>query len=344
MTSKRLILRLSSLGDVILATSALEAIQASQSTEQSTDWVISKDYSELLRNHPKINQLLEFDRSLGLKGWIRFCRTLWESQYNEIYDLHGSLRTKVMKILFRGWSLTEGRHFPKWKSISKGRLRLYCYFLLKGLWPKSLRPTPWVVKFSRRVGGTGREKPDLTHLIQNQTLPPELIDASKNTEGKYLCVMPSSRWDGKKWPVENYLQVLKKFPYLPVILGSKSDKESIHLVEKLQRLGIPYFSGVGKWGLTQTASILKNSVGYLGGDTGLAHLAESVGASATVIFGPTQPDMGFGPWRKNSRSIGMSLWCRPCGKDGRSCFRIKQRHLCLKALSAETVLKNLGDL
>ena len=165
----------------------------------------------------------------------------------------------------------------------------------------------------------------------------------KNTKGvdTYLCVMPSSRWDGKKWPVENYFELLKTVKYLPVILGSKNDPESLELVAKLSNAGIDYFSGVGIWSLAQTARVLSSSLGYLGGDTGLAHLAEAVGVPAKIVFGPTAPDMGFGPWMKGSSSIGLSLWCR-IGKDGRACFRVTQRYCCLKDLSVTAVLEKIN--
>jgi heptosyltransferase-2 len=73
----------------------------------------------------------------------------------------------------------------------------------------------------------------------------------------------------------------------------------------------------------------------------LAHLAEALGTPAKVIFGPTTPDLGFGPWKKESQSIGYSLWCRPCGKDGRYCIQWTKRYRCLKELSPEVVFDQI---
>jgi ADP-heptose:LPS heptosyltransferase len=155
--------------------------------------------------------------------------------------------------------------------------------------------------------------------------------------------MPSTKWDGKKWSVKNYVQVLVNRQYFPVVLGSHTDAESRELCKALATAGIPYFSGVGKWNLTQTASVLAFSKGYFGSDTGLAHLAEAVGVPAHIVFGPTTPEMGFAPWRSDSLAIGKSLLCRPCSKDGRVCFRILNRYSCLKDLSAQTVLEQLDS-
>ena len=113
----------------------------------------------------------------------------------------------------------------------------------------------------------------------------------------------------------HYVRLLEKARVFPIILGSPSDAVSFELVQALSRAGVPHLSGVGKWDLAQVARVLSKSKAYLGGDTGLAHLAEAVGVPAWVIFGPTVPEMGFGPWRKESRSFGSSLGCRPCGSE-----------------------------
>src|SRR4051794_25384951 len=91
-TSKYLILRLSSLGDVILASSALEVFVPGQ----KVDWVIAKEFKDVLEGHPKLNTLIQFDRQSGFNGWIHLCRKLWQSQYTDVFDLHKSLRTSVV--------------------------------------------------------------------------------------------------------------------------------------------------------------------------------------------------------------------------------------------------------
>jgi ADP-heptose:LPS heptosyltransferase len=342
MVNSRFILRLSSLGDVILASSALEALTSSKEFKaEKFDWAITKGYSELLYGHPKIHQIYEFDRQTGLRGWIEFCHETWNRHYAEILDLHGSLRTQVMRMLFFYWGCLQPQFKPRWKTISKQRFRLYGYFIFKNFWPKALRPSPWVERYTQLAGGTGKERPNLEHLLKQATLPLDLLAEFQKQTAPLICIMPASKWNGKKWPVKNYVELLKTAGYFPVVLGDKTDIASKNLCDLLKAAKIPHFSGVGKWNLAQTACIFTISNGYLGSDTGLAHLAEAVGVSAQVISGPTTPDMGFAPWRRESLSIGKSMGCRPCGKDGRYCFRVLNRYACLKDLSAQTVLAKL---
>ena len=338
---QRLILRLSSLGDLILATSALEALPSGE----KCDWLTSKEYREFLQTHPKINRLLEFDRKSGLSHWIQLCRQIWESHYDEIYDLHRTLRTRMMRILFYFWSLKEWRALPRWRSVSKQRWRLYAYFLFKGLWPRKLRPTPWVKKFSQVIPsgkapivGMG---PNLSYLLLQEQFPSELQEFLKEGRARFLCVMPSSRWPGKNWLTSRYVEVLRELPFPAVILGSQSDVASRDLCLALEQAGISHFNGIGRWNLRQTAHVLKNSLGYLGSDTGLSHLAESLNVPAHVIFGPTTPGIGFGPRLPQSNAIESSIWCRPCGKDGRHCFRVTARYACQSEISSSQVLSSL---
>ena len=173
MLTKRLVLRLSSLGDIILSTAVLEVPHPNI----QIDWAIAEEYKELIETHPGIHRVnCRFSRSLGSRGWRElFCRQAWENRYDEVIDLHKSLRTRVMRLLFLFWSFRERSPRPRWKSISKQKFKLYPYFVFKGLWPKALRPTPWVTRFTQIVGGSEKARPNLRHLIQGQELPTRLV-------------------------------------------------------------------------------------------------------------------------------------------------------------------------
>jgi ADP-heptose:LPS heptosyltransferase len=326
---KILVIRVSSLGDVILATSSLEVVR-NQPTE--LDWIVADEYAALLQGHPRIRKLWTYNRATGLWGWLALCRLLRSESYDQVIDLHGSLRSRILRYYFRCSSLT--RKLPKrpqWKAYSKQRVRLFGYFALKALWPKAWRPAPVVKRFSLAAGGDGSQRPNLAHILAGPKDDLEL------PVGDYLCVMPSSTWEGKKWPLSRFVELVRGLPVVPVILGAKQDQDSYELCRILEAEGLPHLSGVGRWSLRQTARVLAGSRGYIGNDTGLSHLAEALGVQAHVLFGPTVPDMGFGPWKVESRTYGTSLWCRPCGKDGRYCFRVTGRFRCLSDLEPQKI-------
>ena len=326
-----MIFRLSSLGDVILATAALSVANYEPA---STDWVVSKEYAGLLCGHPAIRKVWTFDRREGLGAWVKLCRELAASaEYDEVLDLHASLRTRLARALF----LLFGKGTsPRWQTISKSRWRRWGYCAFKSLWPRAARPVGTVIKSAKLAGGSGTERPDLRHLF---TVPLSPVLPVEFKPGSYLCVMPAARWSGKCWPVGKYVALLSRLGLPAVVLGTEHDAESVSLARTLAQVPqIQSHSLLGQRSFTDLAQILAGSLGYLGNDTGLGHLAEAVGVPALMVFGPTASDFGFGPWRKESRSVGSSLWCRPCGKDGRACFRQgNKRYLCLKSLDPAQV-------
>lgn len=331
-TRRRLIFRLSSLGDVILATSALSSRGGGANTP--SDWVVAKEYAALLDGHPGIARVWAFDRSQGLRAWIQLCRELSRESYDEVLDLHASLRTRLARALM----FLLGCRAP-WTALAKARWRRWGYCLAKEKWPPALRPRPMVELFARLGGGTGQERPDLRHLLE-KTRGAENAPVALGGDDSYVCVMPGARWPGKRWPVEKYAEMLTRLGKPVVVLGAESDKESAALAKALERRSVKSLALLGSRSFAELARILAGSAGYLGNDTGLGHLAEAVGVPALMVFGPTTPELGFGPWRDGSRSTGMPLWCRPCGKDGRSCFRLGQeRYLCLKSLDPLEVEK-----
>jgi ADP-heptose:LPS heptosyltransferase len=142
--------------------------------------------------------------------------------------------------------------------------------------------------------------------------------------------------------VDHFLCLIEKlggeFEFLPVVFGAPEDRTSGELASRLSERGIPFEDGTGKWSLGEVAVQLRKCAFLVAVDTGLLHLSEKVGTPVVAVFGPTQPDLGYGPRLPQSRSVATSLWCSPCGKDGRYCFRVMNRYACLKQIGADSVL------
>jgi len=331
---KRLLIRLSSLGDVVLSMAAL-----SVNADAETHFLTASEYATLVEGHPGVSQVWSYNRKTGLGGWYKLFQELRQAGFTEVVDLHRTLRTRVLLCwwtLPAKWSGEYPR--PKWVVLNKQRWKLWCYMVFKKWWPMRLRPEPFVRRYAHAAGGTGEERPALPHL-RLSTRPGWLPQVS------YYAVMPSSLWEGKQWPVAKFVETIEKIGSrgVPVILGASGDQASSELEKILKSRGIQYVSGVQKWTLKEVAQALCFADYYLGNDTGLMHLAEALGRPAYGIFGPTVSDMGFGPWRKESKVLGLDLWCRPCGKDGRNCFRIgADRFACLRHLDSSAVLEAIS--
>ena len=158
--------------------------------------MVSKEYSELLRGHPQIHQVFEFDRKSGFRGWYQLAQKLWDEKYTDVYDLHRSRRPRVLRLFFILWSVKEGTGFPRWRTHRSKSSSFSFILFLRDFGQKSFVRNPLFNVFPSFLGGTGQERPNLKHLLLQQKLPDSV--AELQVKGlRYISVMPSSRWMGR---------------------------------------------------------------------------------------------------------------------------------------------------
>ena len=107
---KVLLIRLSSLGDVVLATAALEALN--RGLPDTAVHVLTKPaFGVVFRNHPGASHTLSWQPSEGIGALARSIR---RGEYDWVVDLHDNLRTRLLRLLVRG---------PRWSVYRKGAIR-----------------------------------------------------------------------------------------------------------------------------------------------------------------------------------------------------------------------------
>ncbi len=352
-TKRILIIRLSSLGDLVLAASALSSESLGHvrrrlgSNDLKVDWLLSKGFEGLFAGDPRISRLWVFDRKAGVRAWFRLAEELVGEGYEEVWDLHSSLRSGILRIIFL---MNSKSRRVQWRRFSKDRVRMLSLLFFRiGRW-RAARPRTVLDRVAHVLGLSQAPHPSFLPLLSGDSgLVPVGRAWAPLKEGQRLyAVMPSSAWPGKCWSVANYAELARQLQmessgqWIPVVLGTPKDEASIELLEQLRVLNIDFRDGVGLGSLSFSAKILAASAFYFGNDTGLAHLAESIGTPACVIHGPTSAELGFGPWRPESLILERGdLLCRPCSKDGKRCFRFWDPYACMKGLSVQNVLDQL---
>jgi heptosyltransferase-2 len=325
---KVLVFRLSSLGDIILCASILDALGDGIEVE----WVVKESFAPLLKSHPRISRLHVYNPKK--QSWKNFLKEIELHRFDQIWDLHQSPRTFLARWVF-------GSRPGRWKSFSKQRLRRLGFFVFKKFWPLSLRPDHLRTLAQRTAGQKTQPIPaNLRHLQSTHNVPSKSLSAILS-ERPTIGVMPSSAWEGKAWPTQHFVELIQQLTeegHRIVILGQDSDLRSVSLVKACQQQGLNCIDGVGLLNIAETAVLFQHLQWLVSNDTGLAHLAESVGLRTLVLFGPTHPDLGFGPGLPQSRIATCSLWCQPCSKDGRWCIR-NEPFVCMTSLEPSRVLE-----
>ncbi len=337
---KILIIKPSSLGDVVHSLPFLKAIKDTFQ-DAHIEWVISKSFKEILERNPLIDKLIVFDKDSWkklrnfpktAKDGVGFVKTLRAGRYDMIVDLQGLLRTGIMaffassplKIGFK--HAREGsRHFYNKKISVNGSLHAVdkCLEVAKSVGAKTNR-----VEFPFYIDDT--ERKIIRRLIGNLT--------------EYVVVVPSARWETKKWPAENFGTLISRLSVPCIIIGSAADEETIRRVMAFSKgKGINL---CGKTSLKELLALIEGAKAMVSNDSGPMHIGAAMGIPVIALFGPTDPSK-TGPygWSEiRSEQKGEKLKVLKASLDCSPCFRKKCKDpLCMRNISVETVFKEIKE-
>ncbi len=330
---KILIIRLSSIGDIILTTPVIRLLRK-RFPEAHIDYLTKSRFAGLLRHDPQIDRLIEFPETGTLKNLFQIRHFLREQNYNVIIDLHKNFRSLIL-------SVRQNTKFT-------GRLRKYG-------WPRFN-----LVKFGRDIYCS--VQPVLQRYI-DVAAPLQIIDDGAGTElflaqedhsgfqhksglgqetrNPIIALAPGAGYFSKRWPLENYQKIaaeIIKNGKTCLVLGGPEDRR---LGETIKKAAPEIIDLTGKLSLRQSAAALKTATRLITNDTGLMHMAEAVKTPVTAIFGSTVRQLGFYPFLPQSRVFeNLQLSCRPCSHVGRP--NCPQGHfLCMKSTKPQAVSESL---
>jgi len=321
---KILVIRFSSIGDIILATSPLKSIRNHFPKAEIT-FLTLDDFSSILEFHPDIDRLVALDKKKTLKDLWWFADFIKEQQYSHIFDLHNSLRSNF--ILSRINSEIRQVKKPRWH-----RFKLFHFH--QDDFPKNFS-TQWMYhSFLGDVWQDGDPIPETSLFVsQHETCS---VHDRFNLPNSFVVIVPGAAWTQKQWPINQYHKLIKNLDIPVVLLGSRKDK----ICFKIQKESPTVLNLAGKTSLREALVILKLSQWVVGSDTGLVHAAEALGKSVSMILGPTSKKTGGGTSLTSSVMVEKDIWCRPCSQNGkRPCYRSEQ--FCMNGITVNDVAESI---
>ena len=306
---KILIIRLGSLGDVILTTPVLSILQA-RFPNALIDFAVKKEYADLFSLDPRIRSLKIYDSSKahrGFSGLLAFISILKEMNYDLVIDLHSNLRSFAIRKGLKGV-----RKIVYSKDVLRRRL------LVLGVVNKRGEFKHTVQKYLDAL------KPLGLHdgvAPPNIFLSPENIQSAKQyltrtSDGKaVLGIAPMAAWFTKKWFGERFRAVAERvrdeLSARVIYFGSADERSPI---EEMAGKSAPIVTG--DVGIRNLAALIARCSLFLTNDSGLMHLATAVGTPVVAIFGPTTRELGFFPLGPNDVVVEKEVSCRPCTLHG----------------------------
>jgi heptosyltransferase-2 len=338
-----LLVRFSSMGDVVLQTATVNWLRSLLGKEARFTFVTSSEFVPLLESHPEVNHVTGFNRKGG-ESWKDLCKKIDEIDNKEpidlILDLHATLRSFRLKLSY--WSIPaltvdkrrwERFFLTKIKSVKLKRLFDKKFF---GLEPQALR----ILTDFQEIFGDHRATRRTIEWKKSQEEEVTGLASLPVYElpSPYIVLAPSASFLYKRWPIESFVklaqELLEKTNHYIVVLAGPQD----NFCEAFNRLSSPRIHNLqGKTSLTESMSVLSQAQLCIGNDSGMNHIAEAYSVPCLTLFGPTDPRFGFAPHGKRSRFISKELFCKPCSTTGKTpCYR--EKHFCMEEISVEEVL------
>lgn len=338
---KILIVRFSSIGDLVLASPLLRVLRAAFPAAQ-IDFLTKAAYADLVRFNPNISsvqQLRSGERAelKLLRAWIR------DQEYDLLLDLHNSLRSRYLK-LFSGTRAV--------RSVNKRVVRRFLLVNLKRntyrhIVPVADRYLETVRDLGLRDDGRGLEL-----FVPEDTAAAVGARLGAFTQGKRVIgLVPSARHFTKRWPQERFVELgirlAKEGGTAFLVFGGPGDVEPCADVAQLINGSVfrdAARSLAGQLTLLETASAFDFCSAVVTNDTGLMHIAAARRRPLVAVFGSTVEEFGFFPCGEESRVVERKgLPCRPCSPIGRS--SCPEGHFkCMQEISAGMVLEALASV
>jgi ADP-heptose:LPS heptosyltransferase len=318
-------IRLNALGDVVLTTGVLDHWHRSQGL--SFRVITRSVFAPLFENNPAVEETLAIAEN-GLIG-MRWFRNAWQIarrfSHCRLVDLHGTFRSAVLSILWRG----PVAHYPKFtierRRFLKTRSRDAQMRLLEANVPQryamALEDSPPAAEEVRpRIILDDTER-DIAYSILRRN----------DLERPFAVLHPYAVHAAKMWQESSWKtlgKLLNDNGCDWVVIG-----RSGNLFMK-QIAGSRDFTNATD--LRTTCAILSHAAVLVSADSGPIHLAAAVGTPVVALFGPTSREWGFYPFGPEDRVMEQALSCRPCSLHGEKECACQRE--CLKSISPENVL------
>lgn len=297
---KILVIRFSSIGDVVLTTPVIRCLKLQ--TKAEVHVVTKAAFQSVYEHNPYVDKCVLIEKSIR-----EVVAELKQARYDYVIDLHHNIRTLKLKRALGVPSYS----FPK-KNIAK--------FLLTAFKINRLPKIHVVDRYFeavKKLGVKNDGKPADFFLNEDDTV--DLVAYNLSSKN-YLAVAMGAQYATKQIPLEKLVDILQQQALPIVLLGGKMDEERSALVKsKLFEKKIVDFCG--KIPLRSSAYLTKHASVILTGDTGLMHIASCFETPVVSVWGNTVPDFGMYAYfpekpEKNVIHEVSNLTCRPCSKIG----------------------------
>jgi ADP-heptose:LPS heptosyltransferase len=295
-----LVIRFSSIGDIVLTTPVIRALSQQLEGETEIHYLTKKNFKTVLEANPYIHKIHTIEKSVQ-----EVLPDLEKIEFDYIIDLHNNIRSSVTKRRLKSLSFTFRKlNFQKWLWVNFGLNHMPDVHVVD-------RYMETLKAFSVQDDGKG-----LDYFIPENT---QAITLPETHRSDYIAFAIGAAHVGKKLGNERLEEICKNTSHPIVLLGAGEADELEG--KKLASMFPHVFNACGMASLHQSALCIKQARVVITGDTGLMHIASAFGKKIVSLWGCTVPGFGMYPYRPHPSSVMLE----PEGRDKRPCSKLGNR-------------------
>lgn len=313
MSLKILIIRFSSIGDIVLTSPVVRVLK--QQLNAEVHFLTKKPFRSILDANPHVDKVYAIQSKPE-----EVAKELRNERYDWVIDLHHNLRSLQVKLLLRRPSRSFNKiNFQKWVMV---QLKL-----------NVLPPQHIVERYLETVRHLGVQDdgqgldyfiPEAQEVTLRQVeFPASFMPQWRSLlqQGQYLALVIGAAHATKRMPLEKLLELCQNITYPIVLLGGPEDRATGQQI--VEHVGDHVLNTCGQYSLHQSASWLRQAQQVITHDTGLMHMAAALRKPIVTVWGNTIPAFGMSPYYPQGMNLNTnielnSLPCRPCSKIGYS--------------------------
>jgi lipopolysaccharide heptosyltransferase I len=298
--SNILLIKPSSLGDIVLALPALSALRRNFPNARIT-WMIRPEFAPLIEGHPHLDEIILFDRKRLGKAWrhpnafaalMSLIAQLRRERFDAVLDLQGLFRTASL-----AWLSGCGQRFgPIWRR----EFAHFFYTTAVPVEPQWVHVVDYYMKIVETMGARDLAvefllpaKPDAAKSAA------ELLARNNISPGRYAVLIPGSAQASKCWPAERFgalsNRLARDHGLSIVATGSAAEAPMIDQIS--HHASSPIVNLAGQTSLPQLVEVLRSARIVISNDTGPGHIAAALGRPLVMMFSWSNP-LRVGPYNR----------------------------------------------
>lgn len=341
---KILIIKLSSIGDVVHTLPSLYAIRR-RYPDAVIDWLVEEDASAIIEGHNLLNDCIIVKRKKWLKKPLSIdtwrnaaavIKILRNKSYDIVIDFQGLIKSGIWAFLSKGKRRIGFSNTKELSSIFLNEAR--------PIYNPDIHAVDRYLDLAKYIGAeTASVEFPMPYSENEMRKAVSILKAKGIWEGTpFVVVNPMARWETKLWGNERFALLcnimMDKFGFRVVLTGSDSMYDEIEKINSLMDKLVPEgfnrgraINLAGMTGLKELAEIINLSELVVTVDSGTMHIAAAIGKPVVALFGPTAP-WRTGPYGEGHIVVRKELPCSPCFL--KKCKDLK----CMKDIKVEDVM------